>query len=594
MQYDRGVDEGQIAASTRATPENRRRLVFRVAAGLAALVLAGLAIQDARSRAREAREIERLLADTGLARRQPEVAERVRRDSDPVRARLAVARALVAESFDQKIFSRLPQREAIEEASRSAERLELARSLAEQAFPERPAAWQAPMIAGAATYRLWSVRGDPRLVTERAAWEKPLLAAATLAPGEDEPLRLLGWARLEIWPSLSQAERADTKRLLERAFTDLPTFSRLAQLWLAMAGTRAEAHALVPHTPEAWRIVLGIYAGRADWESYVLAHERWAHALRSDLARRLAEVGRRVRGGDDSGARVAALGAVADTPVGADTRDLIEQALTLCPAGEAGSAYVPAFRRWLRWHTDRFMADRPGLSPNVARRLVVGAGELPAAEAALGALSVGDVAAAELWERRTEAIITEPWAPYCIAKARWLARRGDVPGARAVLARANRSWRGTPLELAARIAVAEAARDDGAARAARADLDALAATEWVSTAWRWQGGEPRLDIVAASDAAGLELAVDVAPPRGCVVQVHLDGVSVVTAVAAGPRLTAVAPIAAGYHWVEIEPVAGGRVVPGHARLIAAGADRAPRTSPDTKGFTAPRGTKTGA
>jgi len=573
MQYDRGVDEREVVGSNYADLGARhRQLALRAGVGLAALVLIGLAVQEARLRSAELREAERLLGETGLARRQPEVAERVRRDPDPVRGRLAIARALLAESFDQRIFSRLPQREAIEEASRVGERLELARSLAEAAFPARPAAWQAPMIAGAATYRLWSMRGDPRLFRERSAWEGPLLAAAALAPGQDEPPRLLAWARLELWPALSEAEKADTRRLLQRAFSDFPTFTRLAELWLAAADSRDDAFALVPETPQAWQQVLRIYAARSDWVSWVLAHGRWKSSLRRDLVRRLDDVGQRLRGGDEVGARTLALGIVAEAPVDAAMRDLVEQSLTLCPAGEAGPAYAPAFRRWLRWHIDRFLADRPGVSPNVARRLAGSAGEPPAAEAALAELSAGDVAAAELWERRAESLITEAWAPYCIAKSRWLARRGDAPGARNVLAQANRSWRGTPLELMARLEVAEAARDDIAVRTARAGLGALAAAEWPSTAWRWQKGDARLDIVAASDSVGVELAVDVAPPRGCVVEVRLDGAILATTVVAASTLRAMAPIAAGFHWIEIDPVAGGGIVPGHTHLLASVAD----------------------
>jgi hypothetical protein len=562
MQYDRGVSEGGIAASGRATPGDRWRLVFRVAAGLAALVLAGLAVQDARSRARAAREIERLLADTGLARRQPDIAERIRRDPDAVRGRLGIARALLAESFDQKIFSRLPQREAIEEASRVGERLELARTLAEQAFPERPAAWQAPMIAGAATYRLWSMRGDPRLFSERAAWEGPLLAAAALAPGEDEPPRLLAWARLEIWPGLSAHERRASGPAIDRAFADEATFARLAGTWLDAADSRDEAFARVPSSPAAWSIVRGVFAGRRDWDGFIAAHSRWTAALKRELQEDLVELEARRSGGDDDGARVLAYGIVSRAPAEAGFVELVERAMALLPASAGSGAHAAACRRWLRWHVDLFVRGRPGLKAGTVGRLSRTAGELKASEAALIHLAAGELAAAEVLERRTDALTTEEWAPYCVAKARELLDRRELPEARAILARTNRNWRGTPAELEVRLAVAEAANDRVEADAARAELTSLAAVSWPETAWRWHGQVASLDAVCAGDSRGFEVSFERAPVVGAMVEVFLDGHSIGLGLARpGIPIALRTAITRGPHYLEVVPRTGGRVTP---------------------------------
>jgi hypothetical protein len=568
MQYDRVVNESGIAASTPENPGNRRRLVFRVAAGLAALVLAVLAVQGARSRAREAREIERLLADTGLARRQPDIAERVRRDPDAVRGRLGIARALLAESFDQKIFSRLPQREAIEEASRVGERLELARTLAEQAFPERPAAWQAPMIAGAATYRLWSMRGDPRLFSERAAWEGPLLAAAALAPGEDEPPRLLAWARLEIWPALSPAERQETRTLLRRAFAEPATFDRLATAWLDAAGDQEESFAMVPDGPGAWDTVKRIYAARADWGGYCAADARLRSALKRDLDQRVEDVAARLRGGDPSGARRGALDILAVAPADGSYRSLVERTLTLLPAGPAPASGLAGSRAWLAWALDGTVRGEGRLPPAAISRLVLAAGDLNPAETALAMLAAGDLAAAELIEQRREDVNTEAWAPYFLAKARVLAGRGEGGPARAALAMVHRSWRGSPVELEARVLVAEAAGDSAVVADAQIARAEAVTTLWPATAWRWQGAFARLDLLPEAEARGLEVSFDVVPAGGVVAEVSVDGQSVqVAPVRPDEKLRILTRLAPRAHLVEVRTLAGGRAVPGAVTLL---------------------------
>ncbi|MBI4915381.1 MAG: hypothetical protein HY825_05985 [Acidobacteria bacterium] len=562
------MNEIGLAASTRVIPANRRRLVFRVATGLAALVLAGLAVQDARSRARAGRELERLLADTGLARRQPDIAERVRRDPDPVRGRLGIARALLAESFDQKIFSRLPQREAIEEASRVGERLELARTLAEQAFPERPAAWQAPMIAGAATYRLWSMRGDPRLFSERAAWEGPLLAAAALAPGEDEPPRLLAWARLEIWPALSPAERQETRALLRGAFAEPATFERLASWWLDAAGGSEQAFAIVPDTPAAWAVLRRIFASRTDWTGFCAAHGRWRRALGRELDERLAILEAQLRGGDPVGARRVALGILATAPADGSYRTLIERTLALLPAGSAPVTGLAGLRAWLSWALDGTVRGETRLSPAAIARLEVSAGDLSAAERALAVLAAGDLAAAELIERRREDVNTEAWAPYFLAKARELARRGEEVPARAAHAMVHRSWRGSPVELETRVLVAEAVGDPSFMADAQAARTAAAGDRWAATDWRWRGTVVRLDLLPEAEARGLEIVFDVVPAGGVVVEVSIDGQSVqVVPVRPQDMLRIPVRLAPQPHLVEVRTLAGGRAVPGAVTLL---------------------------
>ncbi len=552
-----------------ATAGSRARAnAWRVAGLLAGLALALVAVLAARGRGVESRALDNILAGAGLERRQPAVAGAARIDPDPVRGRLRVARALLAEAYDGSSFAGLPIRELVDEASRIPERLELARGLAAAALADRPASWQAAMIGGAASYRLWAMRGDPRVFDSRAEWEGLLAAAAALAPGEDEPPRLLAWARLELWPVLDEGERRETRELLRRAFADAQTFGRLAEAWLDAAGSRAEAFALVPRSPAAWDLVVGTYAARSDWDAYLAARERRERVLQADLAARLDELARRRRGGDEAGARAEALAIVAMAPVEGRYTHTVEQALALCPPVPAGQDHAGAFLGWLRWHADLYLRGRPGLSNEAAQRLLSGVAEPRPAEAALFALSAGDIDRAEVFERRSELLHAEEWGPYCLAKARALARRREAEAARGILATVHRSLRGSPSELDVRLEVARAGGDSATEADARNQLALVAAAAWPATEWRWRSGQARLDLAAVESAGGLEVAFDEVPPAGGIVRILVDGdVAAVAAVEPGRSLRVLHRLDAGPHLVQLDTVAGGRAVPGPVALL---------------------------
>jgi hypothetical protein len=539
--------------------------VLRGAVAVLALGVAVVAVQRSATQRNQHRDLLRLLAETGLKARQPEAARAAAMDPDPVRGRLAVARALLAEAFDYRSFEVLPPREAAEAAARVNERLELAREIGAEALAARPDSWQAAMILGGATYRLWSSRGDPRVFSQRSAWEAPLLAASRLAPGEDEPFRLLAVAWLEVWPMLTAVERREALATLPRAFEDPATFARCAELWLAAAPVRAEAFALVPDNSRAWSLLEGVYAGRTEWEAFCAARQRRDEALVRELQQRVAEAGKHLRGGDISGARSLAVGVVAEAPAELRFRDSVETALTLCPPGPVGSHETA--RRWLAWAAEGFVRGRERLSAGAVARLVASAGALPPQEAALGALAGGDLVEAERLERRHEAPTTEAWAPYWIGKARVLAAQRRVAEATAALGKVHRGARASVPAAEANLAVAQTG--GGAARiaAARAELASLAAVSWPGTAWWWRGSVARLDLLAAADAPSLVVGLDVVPATGAVVQVTLDGATAVVApIRAGTSLSVAAPVARGAHLLEVEPVTGGAVVPGQVEL----------------------------
>ena len=547
----------------------RQPVLSAVLRGVVAVLAAGvvvLGVQRAATRRDQHRDVVKLLAETGLPARQPDVARAAATDPDPVRGRLSVARALLAEAFDYRSFATLPPREAAEAAARVNERLELAREVAAGALAVRPSAWQAAMILGGATYRLWSSRGDPRVFSQRKVWEGPLLTAARLAPGEDEPLRFLAVAWLEVWPTLTTAERNDALINLRRAFQDPETFDRCAEPWLEAAADRDETFALVPDESRAWSLLEGLYNRKAQWDGLCAARQRRDRALERELQTRVGEVNAHLRGGDVWGARSLAMGVVTEAPVELRFRDSVEAAIALCPPGPVSSR--EPVRRWLTWAGEGFVRGQTRLSPGAVARLAASAGELQASEAALAELVAGNLVQAEVIERRNEALKTEAWAPYWIAKARVLAAEQRGGEAAAVLARVHRDSRTTVPAVEARLAVAQASGDAAEIAAAHAELAAIAATSWPATAWQWRGPVARLDLLGAADAPGLAVSLDVVPTAGAAVRVSMDGSTVALAPVSPDAMLHVATrVPRGPHLLEVETIAGERVMPGQVELI---------------------------
>jgi len=529
---------------------------------VAGLLLAAVALEQHAGRAAERKALVGELGATGVARRQPDLARDIVADPDPARARLGLARVLLAESYDFSAFSRLPRREAVEAVAGVPERLEIARRLAAAGLAARPAAWQGALVLGGATYRLWSLRGDDRLFSRRDQWAEPMRVAGQLAPAEDEPVHLLARISLELWVVLGESDREAARSLLRRAFVEPATFAALADLWIAAAGSLAAAEALIPPTAAAWTTVQAVFERRRDWPAVAQAWVRRLDALERELTGRAAEIARRLEGGDRAGARAAALEVIGRAPADGRFAPLVERALALLPPGPVSAAHAPSFRRWLEWGNELFVRGRAALPPPSMQRLALGAGDLPSSEAALAALAGGDLVRAELIERRLEAVNTEAWAPYWLAKGRVLAARGEGAAAAAAFARTHRGWRGSVVEAAARAAAG--------AGDARAQLTALAATEWPATAWRWRGGVAWADFVLADEAPGLVVAVATSPAGGAALRVAIDGVTVAVAEAKVNGMVAVpAPVDAGPHLVQVESIGGGRVSPGAVRLLPA-------------------------
>lgn len=546
----------------------KQRVELRIAGVVVPCALAVASVILYEGYAREQGELRRLIAAVELDRRQGEAVQRILWDPDVEMGRVQVARALLYEGLDPAAFAALPLGERMNAMALVPQRLQLAREIAAQTLARRPAAWAAAMIVGASYYVEWSLRGDPRLLSDRQRWERPLEVAAEIAPGEDEPRRFLGLAYLEIWPALGADERAPLLPLVREALADRPTFERAVDTWLAVAASAEEAATLLPDTTWAWEAMAARSARRRDWGGYETARRQLTLAREKELKAALAELEMRRAGGDVRGARSAALGLLASATPDRRHVAFAERALALLPPGPVDSGRARALGAWLEWGLDRALWAQEGLSSTAISRLAAVLDPLPPPQAALAALVAGDLPAAEAVERRHEALNSEAWAPYCILKARVLAARGETAAAQRLLLQVHQLWTESLPALRSRELVARAAADWRAAETADRALRQAAGEEWPATAWRWRGRVATAGFLATRPAPGLAITFDEAPGQGAPLEVSLDGQLVgVGAASRGAEVVVAEPLAAGMHVLSVSPI-GGRVMPGRFRLLA--------------------------
>jgi hypothetical protein len=453
----------------------------------------------------------------------------------------------------------------------SAESLTQAARRAGEVLRDRPAAWDAALVRGAATYLAWAQGRDPRLFTAAPRWEAPLEAARELAPERAEPTRFLAAAYLEIWQALSPAKRERARQLVATAFADPQTLGALLGSWLAVAGSRDEAFTLVPPAPEAWAKLEEIYVRQRDWPSFCAARKRRESALYVHLSARLTAAEERRARGDLAEARNLFLEVASQAPPGRRYLGLVRNALAQCPAGPVDHKTAALLAGHLAWSLERCLLDQCPLPERTIHRLAGFCRGLDPPREAMATLISGDLAHAEKMEQGADALTSEAWAPYCLQKARALAERGRIEEAQMALAPVHRSWLTRPGYWRIRAGVARAAGDSAATAESARALAQLAAREWPATGWDFRGGVARLEMLNAEPAAGLLLAIDVAPKEGAAIEVRLDDGTLGTFPAAvGGTLALTAPVAAGLHLLEVETVGGGAVLPGAVRLTDGG------------------------
>ncbi len=534
------------------------RGAFVVAA--ATLIFATWQIRVQRSAAMA--EVAGVLETTGVTQAFPSTARRLMRELDPQWARLGTARILATESRETAV-SDLPNDEGItlaETAERLQTRLDISGDLAAQVGRERPAVWQASMWRGATTYLSWSIDRDPRLLSRRSEWELPLLRAAELAPGRDQPRRFLAAAYLEVWPALGDDEIPAAKKILSTAMGDPMVLRAFIGPWLAQATDLDEAFTIIPDNPPSWSVVRSHFGRVGDYPGFTNAHNRWELSVEHTLKDLVNEMQRSLGGGDPSSARRIVASVVSLAPPDARYADKVAEAMLRRPPGPGSPSEARGSRAWLQWSLEAARRDEIFLPTAVFDRLAAGINDLSEAERATARLVSGNITGAENIERRREDLNTEAWAPYCLSKARFLADQGDRQGATAMLNRMHRSLRSSPA--AQKIAV-ELSGTDTETQPWWQSVPDLASTAWSGLQWKWRDRHAWLDFVLAEPGNGLILALDVVPQKGAVIEIQLDFRGVWSgAVEPGQEIELEMPVAPGAHTLRVRNLAGGRVVPG--------------------------------
>jgi hypothetical protein len=546
-----------------APPVARKFCALRTGAAVAALALALVPLFREHQRTARQEQME-----AWLRRDDVPVPPEMAREPDSGRIELRAARAALDAELEAS------RRGALDAEARrqGARHMTEAAGWAGAVLRDRPGAWDAALVLGAATYLAWAEGRDPRLFTAAPSWEAPLTAALRLAPQRPEPARFLAGAYMEVWQALSPAKRERARQLLATAFADPPTLAALAGSWLAIAGSREEAFAVIPPDPEAWGKIEEIYSRQHDWASFCAARQHREAALFAHLSARLAAAEERRARGDLGGARDIFLSVAALAPPGRRYLGLVRSALAQCPAGPVDKKTAARLAGHLSWSLERCLLDQCPLPERAIHRLAGFCRGLDPPREAMAILVSGDLAHAERMEHGADATASEAWAPYGLLKARTLAERGRIEEAQAALAQVHRSWLARPGYWRVKAALARAEGNSTATAEAARELSQLAAREWPASAWDFRGGVARLEMLTAQPAAGLRLTIDIAPKEGAAIEVRLDDLTLgAFPVAAGGTLALAAPLPAGLHLVEVETVAGGgSVLPGAVRLAERG------------------------
>jgi hypothetical protein len=530
-----------------------------------ALTLAALTLEQ-RGDDRSAREaLRQHWQDTGTAARQPTAASRSQRDPDHAAARLALGRVLLMEGFQAGAIADLPPAEAAAAARRSEAALALAAHEASAVLAERPTSWEAAMVLGGTRMiEAWRAGGD-EFYRKPERWRDPLEHSRALAPGAAEPGRLLAHGYLSSWHALDDAQRAAGRALLQEGFSDPRTLSQLLPAWAAVARDPEELASILPPGPQPYELLQQAYRGYGDWQRFCEARDRWLPLLARGLEEKVAEGEHRLALGDRAGGAQTLLAAAAAAPPDRRFAALFSRAMRKLPAGPIPPAQANALAGWLRWALPLWQLGQEPLPRDVFGRVAGLSAALPPERAALAALAAGDLERAEVWERRSERLWSEDWAPYAVAKAEVLLDRRQVAEAAAALGEVHRSYqrRWPYLRASSRLAAARGEEQPAADQAGPA-------TSWPATAWVFDAGEGLLEVVPSGAATGLELVVDAAPAAGSAVEVTLDGLSLGCFPARqGEVLRVTVPLPAAPHYLTFRQLAGERVAPGAVRLATA-------------------------
>ena len=489
------------------------------------LALAALGALQYRADSQLRSEVLDLAREQGFEESRPYVLERLRREADPVQARLRLARAILAQELDPRTRARRradggaptdgPGEADVPESSR---RLALAGALGEEAERQLRQSWEAPMIQGATTYLQWSLTRDPRLFRESEAWEEPLLTSLERAPHHPEPTRFLAAAYLELWPTLAPAKRQQAVPVVASALAQRANIGLLLDLWLERAENRSLAFSVLPDYPEVWRMTRDHYAGAREWRSFLAAQERWREVSFAQAEVELEEARKRAALGDLRAARGLYLGTASRLPAEGRSDPLVSRSLVEAPAGPATQLFAQGLQPHLDRALDLFLLGETSLEPEALRRLALLVEPPAPPRAALMALAAGDLIRGEEIERAAFQPGEAAWSPYLVAKSRLLDAAGFREDAESALLNVDPAYRRSLPYATASLALG---RLDGSARRALAEA---AAPRRGPEAWSYLNTEAAVAYVRpAGDVAGLEMEMGPTPYPTTPVEVHLDG-----------------------------------------------------------------------
>jgi len=537
-------------------PPRRSLPIWKLTATLGLAILAFVALRSERRVSEERLALLAELREAGVGQQEiRDFAAGAFRETDPARIQIEAARLLL-----NREIARPGPWDPYETRERFGRVVELAR----RTGLELPALSRAFSVYASALVQLRTRTADTRLFSQHREWELPLEHAIELDPADLFPKQTLAFMYLEVWPAIAPEKKPQVEEVLRAAFADEGTFNSLIGQWVSIAGSLDAAARLVPDRPWAWRAFTEQAAFRRDWPGYVRYQQRYRRAVAVDTDAAIAEAEARIAIRNLGGARQLLDQTFSRLPLDAGSAQRVERILALRPAGPAGRNAADAAAAWLDWLEPLALLGHGPLSGDAVGRLAfLAAGDVPPEKAAFASLAAGDLGRAELFERRSDALWSERWAPYLTLKARLLLSRGDNAAARSTLEQAHRDFH-------PRLAWSVLAQSVGLPppRTAAGTLRARGpASSWSETDWFWKEGVARLELLPERQARGFRLELAQAPASGGALEIFWDGAPVgleALPPASDGRLAFDLPVTPEPHLLQLRPLAGG--IPATARV----------------------------
>ncbi|MBZ0112932.1 MAG: hypothetical protein K8J08_10755 [Thermoanaerobaculia bacterium] len=499
--------------------------IVRVAIGAMVALLAVTAIVRFLERRSSLAEVTHHWTESGIAARHPKAFATAQRASDPRRARLGLARALLADSLDVARLSDLAPDQALLEAGRIEGRLSLAASLARSVGNDEPSSWEVPTVIGGVALLEQLING---LDEGRAAssWEQPLQRARELSPTAVEPVRFLVASSLSRWHTLSDEERKETQLLLQRSLEDAGSLLLLLPGWMAIASPE-QLFSSLPDSSNAWAQVNSELVRQGRWEAYCQGREGWRDRVGVELNEALAEADARRIGGDVAGARRLYLQVLSTATPSLDQAALFSQALANMPPGPIGDRLGSSFQAWLDWALPLWILDRPSLPTATYQRLASFSAFLEPASVAVAELAAGDLERATNLELRSDESWSEEWGLYYLAKTHFLVALGRHKDAVNALDKVHRNHRQGPVYRRLRRALGFTGVPE---MKGTQNLQSWSQPSWSSTDWVWHGAElslivddPVMDDDAEPTPRKIEIHLDELRPERAPIEIQWDG-----------------------------------------------------------------------